>query len=85
MTAPRNGEMPNSLSNRKLFIGRVLSALVLVSAANYYLDLGIFGRFAKQVFATSVLILAVAVLYLVPPRSGNSTNGESGESRKDDD
>ena len=57
-------------AGRLLYRQRIASALtllvVLPCVANFYLELGLFGRFAKQAVAVSFVIMALLLRFYAP-------------------
>ena len=57
-------------AGRTLYRQRVASgltlSLVLACAANFYLKLGLFGRFSKQAVALSFVVMALQLRFFAP-------------------
>lgn len=57
-----------SFNNKRVFLG--ISLLVcLLCVANYYMNLGIFGRFAKHAVIVSFILLVVVQHFIGPALS----------------
>ena len=54
-----------SFNGKRILVAIALS-ITLICLANYYLDLGLFGRFDKKVLVMSVGALIVVVLFFGP-------------------
>jgi hypothetical protein len=54
----------NPLSPQRRIIAAILLLIGLFNAANYYLDLGFFGRFGRLVFSVSLLLLVIVMWWL---------------------
>jgi|HubBroStandDraft_1064217.scaffolds.fasta_scaffold54921_2 hypothetical protein len=58
----------NSLTwNQKRLISAVVLAIALVGIANYYLDIGLFGRFGTELYVASVGLLVLFAFLFVGP------------------
>ncbi len=59
----------NALSDRRArLLAAVVLAILLIGAGNYYLDIGLFGRFAKAAYVLSVGVGVAFTFYCVVPR-----------------
>jgi len=54
----------NTLSPQRRIIGATVLLITSFNAANYYLDLGFFGGFARLVLSGSLLILVIVLGWL---------------------
>jgi hypothetical protein len=54
-----------AFNQKRLIVGVALAA-ALFSVANYYLDLGVFGRFGKHMIAASFVVLFLSMRYAGP-------------------
>lgn len=53
---------------QKRLIAGLLLILVILTAINYFLDLGIFGRFAKLVAICAASLVVIYGMFLAPTR-----------------
>ncbi len=59
----------NGLSDRKArLLAAAVLAILLIAAANYYLAIGLFGRFGKALYILSVAVGVAFTFYFVVPR-----------------
>jgi len=59
----------NALSDRKArLLAAAVLAILLIGAANYYLAIGLFGRFGKAIYILSVAVGVAFTFYFVLPR-----------------
>ena len=59
----------NALSDRKArLLAAAVLAILLIGAANYYLAIGLFGRFGKALYILSVAVGVAFTFYFVVPR-----------------
>lgn len=54
--------------SQKRVIAGILLTLVILSAINYLLGLGVFGRFAKLVAICAALLVVIYGMFLAPTR-----------------
>ena len=54
-----------SLNGKRIVIG-ISMVLCVLCIANNYLNVGVFGRFAKQAMTTSFIVLAIALRFFMP-------------------
>jgi hypothetical protein len=54
-----------SLNGKRIVIG-IAMVLCVLCIANNYLNVGVFGRFAKQAMTTSFIVLAIALRFFMP-------------------
>jgi hypothetical protein len=50
--------------NQKRILAAVLFLIGVFSTVNYYFKLGIFGRFGRQVYAVTALLLVICLFFL---------------------
>lgn len=54
--------------NKKRIVAALLLIFIVFSTANYYLDLGIFPRFAKLIMLLGVLMILIFAFRFAPTR-----------------
>ncbi len=59
----------NALSDRKArLLAAAVLAILIIGAVNYYLAIGLFGRFDKAIYILSVAVGVAFTFYFVVPR-----------------